>query len=719
MKILAIAEAHEDHYTGAEAVLIAAGVEATLKTMRVPREELYEMALEYDLIVAFGKKPLQYIVHKKLPAHKICRRQLTNYDTTLPPICTTLSGKSFYSRFAQQMVRDVQWGVWMSQREPTPLTYREVSLDEMIPGGERDICGFFGFDIETNRLEYWAPDAKILVASVGDREYVLSTQNYADFKYYMSHPFNTLVGHNLKFDYSWWTEHVGEIHTRLFDTEVAHALIDDNVYDNGLGYLSSRLGYHYHKDMVERGTLEEQDPETVKKYNQIDVVTTAHAGQQLRQQLRKKNMEPIFDFIMDVLPAFSRMERRGVYIDQPYLAELEVEYMQKLADMKASFPDGMNPDKPKQVRHWIYEDMELPRLMLTKTGLEAVNKTTLEKLRNTTQYKYFIDQDPLKALLDYRALKKLESTYIKPARELIKHDGRIHANWNLCAGEMGGVKSGRTSCRNPNLQNIPRGSIIRPMFRATPGYYWGSADYSGLEVVVQADLSGDEVMMGMIERGENYHTFTMSDFYDIPVAEIEGILADPSHPDYHDMKEKRSKIKIRNFLIQYGGGAGALSEALGVSKHECQDMIDGWYLTFQGVTAWQNQVEMFTRQHGYAISPTGRRRTLPDINVHGYKQWRARRQACNHPIQSFASDLTLTAIYLLDQLIQREELAAHLLLNVHDEMDWEQKMSDPHVIMDKVEKTMTLDVPKEIERRFGYKMQVPLTIDAAKGERWS
>jgi DNA polymerase-1 len=711
-----------DHYQGAQRAINAFMTIHLQERGACPEYKLvpdYDSKNDCDLvamenpeyIVCFGKPALQDLMHTKLPPHKKCRCMQLDYNGT--PVFTTFQGNVMdQSKFASQMVNDL---LWVHSIVKDGYRGMEIEEGEAILGNRIQ-----SFDIETTCLEYWNPDGKILCAGMGGESWV--SQSLPKIKYALRDPKKWIMGHNLKFDYNWWTEKVGEIKAKLFDTEVAHALLNDNVYDNALGFLTSRMGIRYHKDMVDKGNLENEDIELVKEYNRVDVAGTQVAGLELMKGIKEAGMTDIMGFMMDLLPVFSRMERRGVAIDMTYHAELLTKYKAMLVELESKFPEGMNPNSSKQVSDWMYDDLGLPRLVRTPTGFTPVDKAMLEKLQTVREYKQHVDMDPAGAMLDYRAAKKLLSTYLEPVRERCQHDGRIHASWNLSIGEMGGTKTGRTSCRNPNLQQIPRGSEIRGMFVATNGMDWTDADYTGLEVAIQADLSHDEVLLGILERGENYHTATMSDFWDTPYEEIQGALDDHDDSNHDFWYGRRALIKRRNFGIQYGIGAKKLAAMCGIKVFEAKEMIDGWYRMFPGVLAWQDQIVQQGREDGFVTSPTGRRRTLPDLVRNDWYGWRAQRQACNMPVQSLASDVTMTAMYLIDQEMQKQGVG-HLLLNVHDQIAFEEKtpkMSGVYgIIYNRINEIMTVGVVDEIERRFGHKISVPLVIDVNHGERWS
>jgi DNA polymerase-1 len=358
----------------------------------------------------------------------------------------------------------------------------------------------------------------------------------------------------------------------------------------------------------------------------------------------------------------------------------------------------LNPNSPKQILAALAEE-----------GLQLPN-TKAETLEQ-----YVDDSELCAQLVPYRKDKKLWE-YFERFPELMKFDGRIHTWYGLGkSNDWGGTSTGRTSSRDPNLQNIPSLSWVRGCFAATPGYQWLDSDYSQLELRVVADLAQDKAMLDAFAAGWDMHTATLSDMFNMDYEEVRQLLKE----DKEVWKERRRAAKIINFGILYGMGGKKLAANLGISVYEAEGYIAQWLRARPGVVNWLRQTEDEAVETGEVVAPTGQKRRLWGASRKSWIGWRRLRQATNYPVQHFASTILMTAMLLVDEWFQtRKEGEAHLLLNVHDQLAAEFK-GDPEDFREEVEHLMTDIVPIEIEKRFGYRLSVPLEVDSNIGQRWS
>lgn len=599
-------------------------------------------------------------------------------------------------------------------------------LQDPMQGKYLETAFLQGFDLETEGFEYWNPDAGFLAAALdnGIRSCVeVNSQGYQFQKTYVEDQNTTLAGHNIKFDLNWWQTKVGPVKAKVWSTDVAAYLLDDNAPDNSLGFLTTRnLLWPWHKDEVDYDNLADEPQEKINQLVAKDARGSLLLVEQQRQQLEQQGLIPIMNFLMDLIPVFSKMERRGVLLDQGQAMRVGRQVLKDMETAKKEFGYEVNMNSPKQLIDVLYKQLKLPVLGKTKAGQPGTDKDALKLLlyRNLNREQ----EHTVRSLLKYRENETLWKNFFKKFPDYIKHDGRVHTTYGIAKGEWGGTVTGRTSSRNPNLQNIPHRGDIRGCFRASWGYHWLDADYTGLELCCVADLSEDENMMRVLREGLNIHTSTMSDIFKVDYQKLQDIL-DNRTGDYQLWKNRRVAIKTINFGIIYGISANALSRrckveaGINVSPEECQEWIDQWKNhTYPGVGRWLRATEAEAREKLEVTAVTGQKRRLPGADGWGYIGGRKLRQACNFPVQHMASTILLTAMYLLDKGFEEHDMEAHLLMNVHDQVACEFK-GDPDLFALWVRDTMENVVPIEFERRFGHKIKVPLRVDLHTGSRWS
>lgn len=671
-----------------------------------------------NLIICFGIERLNELLGVKHRFNE-ARRQMFKYRGA--EVTVTFKSKYVYPEegmpeLMPALAQDILWAVASyGQRHDPEFKYAyKPQLKAKL----------FGFDLETTGFEYWNPEGRILTgAAASDDGTVCATTDMEDLLEIVNDPNVTLIGHNIKFDYNWWLSKCGPIRAKAWSTDIAEYLINDNLPDNTLGFHTTRhLNWNYHKEEVDVTNLEAEDIDKVLKYNAKDALGSRLIYTEERNELSRQGLLPLMEFLMDLVPVFAKMETRGVFLDQAWTMRVGRNVLADLSKARQDFctliGKEINMNSPKQVADVLYDDYGFTDVSNRSTNKDVL-KTMLYKGQLNEAQREVVD-----SLFAYRKTSKLWTGYFKKYPELTEYDGRVHTSYGLAKGEYGGTVTGRTSSRNPNLQNIPLNSEIRGCFAATPGYLWFDADYTGLEMCVVADLAREHKMLNAMEAGRNIHTHTMSLMYDEDYDELQRILDDHTHPRYGYWKEKRVAIKRINFGILYGIGPTKLAHLcslagakLGVT--EASEMIEEWLLKYSSIAAWLEATRQEAIDTKEVVAITGQRRRLPGADGTSWWGGRAVRQACNFPVQHTASTILLTAMYLLDRHFENEGWDCHLLMNVHDQTAGEFRNVDQRHIEEVVKWTMEEVVPHEFNRRFGYQFTAPLRIDLNVSDRWS
>ena len=410
----------------------------------------------------------------------------------------------------------------------------------------------------------------------------------------------------------------------------------------------------------------------------------------LTEELRKNGMEKLYREIeLPLCPVLQRMEREGVAVDKEQLTQFGEMLAQRINDCEAliySYSEGaFNINSTKQLGELLFEKLGLPPVKKTKTGY-STNADVLEKLKN----KHPI----IPAIMDYRMLTKLKSTYADGLMKVICEDGRIRTTFqNLVTA------TGRLSSTEPNLQNIPvrtdLGAEIRKMFVPKPGYVLVDADYSQIELRVLAHIAGDAVMQEAFKSGMDIHTVTASQVFGVAPEQVTAL--------------QRRHAKAVNFGIVYGISEFSLAEDIGVSRYEAKDYIDSYLANYRGVRGYMKQVVADAREKGYTETLYGRRRYIPELSSSNFNiRSGAERIALNTPIQGTAADLIKLAMIRVDTALRQHYPEAKLLLQVHDELIVE----CPEAIASDVAAL----VSREMEQVAA--LDVPLTAEAKIGKSW-
>ena len=508
------------------------------------------------------------------------------------------------------------------------------------------------------------------------------------------------VGQNLKYDMMVLANYGVEVKGKMFDTMIAHYILKPEMRHN-MDYMAEvYLNYqtiHIDELIGPRGkgqlTMRDVPPEKVCDYAAEDADITLKLKSKLEAELKAEGLYNLFETVeMPLVPVLAQMERNGVRIDVNSLAETSKVFSTRMNEIEREVYElaGMefNISSPKQVGEILFDKMKIvAKAKKTKTGQYVTSEEVLQSLKG----KHVV----VEKILDYRGYKKLLSTYIDALPQLINpKTGHIHTSYNQAV-----TATGRLSSSNPNLQNIPirdeNGKEVRKAFIPDEGCLFFSADYSQIELRIMAHLSGDEHMIEAFNTGYDIHAATASKIFKKPIEEIT--------PD------ERRKAKTANFGIIYGITTFGLAERMQVSRGEAKDLIDEYFTTYAKVKEYMDKSIETARDKGYTETLFGRRCHLPDINSHnavvrGY----AERNAINAPIQGTAADIIKVAMINIHQRMKREQLQSKMILQVHDELNF-------NVVPSEKEVMQTL-VIEEMERAF--KMSVPLVADSGWGVNW-
>ena len=479
--------------------------------------------------------------------------------------------------------------------------------------------------------------------------------------------------------------------TRIFDTVVAAYLLDSDRSEFDEVYLADT--YLQMALPAARGAegAGEDAPAPAARTAALTLALVAP----LRDRMARENAANVFDGIeMPLVPVLAKMERAGMLVDPDRLRNLSEGLATQITEVERSIRDlagdeTFNIGSPMQLSHVLFDVMGLPTkgLKKTKRGYYSTNAKVLSDLAR--------DHEIVRLILDWREKSKIKSTYLDTLGPLRRGDGRVHTTYNQTI-----TATGRLSSSDPNLQNIPTrselGRTVKTAFSAGEGSVFLSVDYSQIELRLLAHLSGDEHLVRAFNEGEDFHAETAARVFGVPVSEVT--------PDL------RSRAKAVNFGIVYGQQAYGLSQSLHISMAEARDMIDRYYEAYPGVRTFLDNVVARAKQTGYAETMYGRRRHIPELKaknpqLRGFGE----RTAMNHPMQGTAADIIKIAMARVSRRLEEEGFAAHMILQVHDELDFE-------CPVDEVERltTMVRDVMEHV-----VDLHVPLIAEASTGITWA
>ena len=572
------------------------------------------------------------------------------------------------------------------------LTKQELSIDTETTSTQAVGAELVG-------LSFAAEEGKAFYVPVAaDREEAQKIVNI--FKPLYEHPSILKIGQNLKYDLEVLAGYGVSLAGPMFDTMLAHYLLQPELHHNMDYMAETLLGYrtvHIEELIGPRGkrqkSMRDVPPEDVCDYAAEDADVTLRLKNRLEPELGRMGADRLFrEMEMPLMPVLASMELDGVRLDTASLAETSAILTARMRDVEQTVYSlagaEFNISSPKQVGEVLFDRLKIiDKPKKTKSGQYVTSEEVLQDLRGRSEI--------VPRILEFRGLKKLLSTYVDALPRLVNpRTGHIHTSYNQAV-----TATGRLSSSDPNLQNIPvrgeDGKEIRKAFVPEPGCLFFSADYSQIELRVMAHLSGDDNMTEAFREGHDIHAATAARIYKVPIGEV--------------TREQRTKAKRANFGIIYGITVFGLAERLDISRDEARQLIDGYFDTFPRVRDYMESVKEQARAQGYVETLFGRRRYLPDINsrnatVRGF----AERNAINAPIQGTAADIIKVAMIRIHNRFRAEGVRSKMILQVHDELNFsvvpEEKELVEHIVIE--------------EMQGAFEMRVPLVADCGWGANW-
>lgn len=570
-------------------------------------------------------------------------------------------------------------------------------------GKQKSIC----FDTETNKLQ--ASEAELVGLSFSFKEhqayYVPVPAEYDDaknivdeFKPIFENQSIEKVAQNLKYDMSVLKKYEVDISGPLFDTMLAHYLLQPDMRHNMKTLAETYLTYRpveietlIGKKGKAQKSMRDVPQNEISDYAAEDADVTLRLKNVFEKKMKEDYLKKLFyDIEVPLIHVLSDMEHEGVKLDIEALKEISGELgkeIDKLSKAIMEMADAeFNLDSPKQLGVVLFEKMKIiEKPKKTKSGQYSTSENTLSKLENKHEI--------IPKVLEYRQLKKLKNTYVDPLPSLVnKNTGRLHTNYMQTV-----AATGRLSSTNPNLQNIPirteKGKAIRKAFISRDeNYSLLAADYSQIELRIIAALAKDKDMMDAFKKGTDIHATTAAKVFDVSLEDVD--------------RDMRSKAKMVNFGIIYGISAFGLSQRLGISRSEAKTIIDNYFEKFSSVKEYMDGNIEFARENGYVETIMNRRRYLKDINsrnatVRGH----AERNAINAPIQGSAADIIKMAMINIHKKFHQNNFKSKMLLQVHDELVFDvhkdEREEVKSLVLEEMQHTVELEVPLLVEANYG------------------
>ena len=509
------------------------------------------------------------------------------------------------------------------------------------------------------------------------------------------------VGHNIKFDIQVLLKYNVKVSSPIYDTMVAHYLINpdmrhnlDTLSESYLNYSPISIESLIGKKGKNQISMRDVSIDKIKNYASEDADITLRLKGIFDKEIEVNNLSKIFyDIEIPMINVLSEMEAEGIKIDTSYLKKLDKEFEDDLEKLKKEIfkkcGEEFNLNSPKQLGEILFDKLKLvSKPKKTKTGQYSTSEEVLSSLAN--------DHRIIENILEWRSLDKLQNTYVKSLpNEVSNLTNRVHSSFNQTV-----TATGRLSSNNPNLQNIPirtdNGQKIRKAFiPRNNDYIIMAADYSQIELRVIASISNEENMIDAFVNNQDIHTITASKIYNV----------DPENVS----REQRGNAKTVNFGIIYGVSAFGLSQQTDLNRSESKQMIDNYFLNYPGLKKYMSDQIDFARNNGYVETIMGRRRYLQNINSqNNMLRSGAERNAINAPIQGSAADIIKIAMININSEFKKHSLKSKMLLQVHDELVFDVHNSEKDQIKDIVKTTMESAV----------KLKVPLKIDLEFGKNW-
>jgi len=590
--------------------------------------------------------------------------------------------------------------------------YLLITNPDEIEGIAKEISASasFCFDTETTGLDALKADLVGLALSVsaGKAWYILFPEDRAEvvkwlqpIKLILENPTLVKIGQNIKYDLQVLASYGINVRGPLFDTMIAHYLLNQEERHN-LNFLALKyLRYSMvpienligtkGKEQISMRTV---DPEIQKEYAGEDADITFRLKAILEEALNREGLMTVFNEVeMPLIPVLASMERAGIRVDTKTLADISLGLAEEIQALEKEIIDlagiKFNVASPKQLGEVLFVHLKIDdQAKKTKTQQYSTGEEVLQRLSNRHPI--------IEKVLEFRGLTKLLNTYIDTLPDLIDPTtGKIHSHFNQAI-----AATGRLSSINPNLQNIPireaRGREIRKAFIASgEEFTLLSADYSQIELRIMAHFSNDENMIAAFNRNEDIHTATAALVFRVENGEV--------------TREMRSKAKVANFGIIYGISSFGLSQRLNISRSDAKDLIDGYFRSYPGIKAYMDNAINQAREDGFVSTLMGRKRYLSDIQSQVQMiRGNAERNAINSPIQGSAADIIKLAMIRIDRELRSRNLRSRMVLQVHDELNFDVYIPEINQVKEIVRHEM----------EHALQLKVPLVVDMGEGRNW-
>lgn len=741
-KLLAEAKILDQCYV-TSAVKCFYGHKPLAKEWKACRKYLIEEIKQVNpkLIICLGNVAASGIFGKSFPVKDLRQRFFECPDFPSVQVAVTFSHNVVFTDPGKvtTLTKDLKWIVNNFNKKTSELDY-QIHINKNIP--ESNI---YGIDIETTGLNPYVD--KLLTIAIADPiskiciginvshpkgDYTESELiEHIKLLDILNNPNIILVGHNIKFDIKFIEQYFKiKVKCKLFDTAIMHALIDENSNDNQLKQLAAiytDLG-HYEDDLDITNLINEPF-EKVIYYNCLDAITPLKLIEFFWPELNKQGLINIFNFITEMISIFSEIEQTGIEIDIQKIRQLFIQSQNTYTEIANKyFKFNLNSDP--QVKNILYGILKLPVLSRTKKNAPSTSKDALKELLSLD-----IDdkrKEVIKDILEHRKAEKMIDHY----SDIIKHmyNSRVYTTYNLAksydeSGVNRGTVTGRLSSSKAQLHNKPTDPEFRSVFIKSKNYkYFGTADYSQIELRVAAFLSRDPNLINAFEKNRDIHTSVLCDIQGWNYEEVNNILENKltSIPEYQTYSDYRLVVKRVNFGILYGIGAKHLVKIIRQMGVELKEevvlkIISDWKTTNTILMKWIRETEDIIIRDQQYKTIFGRIRHLPGASRRNDLGQRILRQGINFPIQSAASDICLLGIRELYNRFKSfpEKLQSRLLMTVHDEISFETKIEIPNTIKDIVQDCMVSKVKEKMLNEFGINFDIPLEVDVNISEHWS
>ncbi len=657
----------------------------SLKLVEPDEDELGKLLLELEM-----KSFADRVLKKSQKPQKVVNQQLDLFAEFAPGGKETSENSSF------ETLKTTPHNYKLVDNQEDLKNLRDYFLTNKILSLDTETTSTSAIEAELVGLSFAVKEFEAFYVPIpANREEALQIVNI--FKPVYENEEILKIGQNLKYDLEVLRNYGIELKGKMWDTMIAHYLIQPELHHN-MDYMAEiYLNYqtiHIDELIGPKGknqkSMRSLLPSQIYEYAAEDADITLRLKNKLEPELKKAECEDLFYKIeMPLMPVLAEMEMNGVCLDTASLAETSKQFTNRMNEIEARIyelaGEQFNIASPKQVGEILFDKLKIvEKAKKTKTGQYVTSEEVLQQLRN----KHEIVAD----ILEHRGLKKLIGTYIDALPKLINpKTGHIHTSFNQTI-----TATGRLSSSDPNLQNIPirgeDGKEIRKAFIPEPGCLFFSADYSQIELRVMAHLSQDAEMIRVFSEGKDLHAATAANIYKKPIEEV--------------TRDERTKSKRANFGIIYGITVFGLAERLDIPRDEAKMLIDGYFETFPQVHDYMEKSKEVAREKGYVTTLFGRRRYLPDINSHNATvRGFAERNAINAPIQGTAADIIKVAMIRIFNRFKAEGIRSKMILQVHDELNFsvypEEKEKVESIVLEEMQNALNLSVPLVADSGFG------------------